>query len=188
MRDDLTGLVLAGGAGRRIGRDKAAIEVDGQSLLARVAGRLATRCPTVLVAGGDRALPAGPWRPIDDRPGGGGPLAGLLGALAVAETPLVAVVAVDMPHADPAVLAALADAWQGEAAVVPVAAGRPQPLHAVYATAGLPRLASLFDAGARSVTDVVRRTTAAWVPVVGPARWAENINTPDDLRRLRDGR
>ena len=95
MRDDLTGLVLAGGRSRRMGTDKALLTVDGRPLVSHVATRLATLCPTVLVAPGPRRLLQVVWPQDDDRIAGAGPLAGILGGLAAATTPLVAVVAAD---------------------------------------------------------------------------------------------
>lgn len=184
MRDDLTGLVLAGGASRRMGEDKALIAVDGRPLVEHVAGRLASVCPTVLVAPGPRRLDGLAWDQIDDHEEEGGPLAGIIGGLAAASTPLVAVVAVDMPRVDPAVLSALADAWDGSVAVVPIAADRPQPLHAVYAVAGLPDLTAAFAAGERSVSRVLRRTGAVFVDLEDD-RWAADLDTPEDLARFR---
>lgn len=185
VRDDLTGLVLAGGASRRMGSDKALLDVDGLPLVHHVAQRLATVCTTVLVAAGPRRLPDLPWKQVDDHAAGEGPLSAIIGGLGAATTPLVAVVAVDMPHVEPAVLVSLADAWDGRPAVVPVVAGRPQPLHAVYAVAGLARLAAAFAAGERSVSRVLPRVGALFVTVDDAGPWADDLDTPEDLGRFR---
>ena len=187
--EDLTGLVLAGGRSRRMGRDKALLEIDGRPLVERVAGRLATVCGRVLIAAGDRPLPPLPWDRVDDRVADAGPLAGILGGLAAATTSLVAVAAVDMPDVDPGVFAALATKWDGHApAVVPLRAGRLEPLHAVYATAALPEFAALFDAGERSPTQVLRRLSATVVVLEDDGAWAGNLNFPRDLARFTMGR
>jgi molybdopterin-guanine dinucleotide biosynthesis protein A len=185
MRTDLTGLVLAGGRSRRMGTDKALLTVDGRPLVSHVAARLATSCPTVLVAPGPRRLLQVVWQQVDDRVAGAGPLAGILGGLAAAKTPLVAVVAVDMPQADPGLLIDLANAWNGHAAVVPVHDGRPQPLHAVYATSALRRFAAVFDAGERSPTRALARVDALLLPVRSTGRWARDLDTREDLARFR---
>lgn len=184
VNENLTGLVLAGGAGRRMGADKALIEMHGRPLIVHVATRLATVCASVLVAPGARPLPDLPWTQVDDRVPGEGPLAGILGGLAVATTELVAVVGVDMPGFRPDVLATLAQRWHDEPAVVPVIGGRLQPLHAVYAVAALPRLAALFDAGERSPTRALKRTGAALREMPEPAPWATSLNNADDLARF----
>lgn len=183
----MTGLVLAGGAGRRMGADKALIDVDGRPLVVHVADRLATVCAPVLVAPGARRLADLTWTQVDDRLAGQGPLAGILGGLAVATTPLVAVVGVDMPALSPNLFVTLARRWKGEPAVVPVANGRLQPLHAVYAVAALTRFAALFDAGERSPTRALEQVGAALHEVTQPAQWATSLNTADDLTRFRGG-
>lgn len=169
-----------------MGADKARLEVDGRRLVTLVARRLEAICPTVLVAPGDRMLPDLAWDRVDDRIAGAGPLAGIIGGLATATTPLVAVVAVDMPDCSTEVLLGLAAHWHGQPAVVPAVDGRPQPLHAIYATAAMPAFAELFDAGERSPTSALRRVDAAVIAVDGPAAWARSLNTPADLARLRE--
>ena len=184
----MTGLVLAGGRGRRMGRDKAHLTVAGRPLLERVATALERECAPVWVASGDgRRLAACRWPQLADAEGGAGPLGGILGGLERAPTDLLAVAAVDMPFASSAVLAFLASRWHGEAAVVPRVEGRLQPLHAVYAAAAAPPLRTLFDRGERSPTRALRQLGAR---VVEPAEWgridpsgrfALNLNTPEDL-------
>lgn len=186
--DELTGLVLAGGGSRRMGRDKALLEIDGRPLVERVAGRLTTVCGRVLIAAGQRPLPSLPWDRVNDRVAGAGPLAGILGGMAAATTPLLAVAAVDMPDVDPGVFVTLAERWDGRAvAVVPLRAGRLEPLHAVYATAALGSLAELFDAGERSPTRAVTRLAATTVPVDDDGAWAGNLNAPADVARFAAG-
>lgn len=182
---EMTGLVLAGGASRRMGADKALIDVDGRPLVAHVAERLETICSSVLVAPGARPLPDLPWTTVADRAAGAGPLAGILGGLAAATTPLVAVVGVDMPAFSPDLLVELAQRWEHEPAVVPVADGRIQPLHGVYSTSAFRSLAALFDAGERSPTRALELAGAALHDVSGSAPWAVSLNTADELARFR---
>jgi molybdopterin-guanine dinucleotide biosynthesis protein A len=184
----LTGLVLAGGASRRMGRDKAVLEFDGVPLVERVAARLEQVCGEVLVASGDgRRLGGLRWEQIPDAVEAGGPLAGIVAGLRRAVTPLLAVVAVDMPDAAPEVLARLAADWAGEAAVVPVVEGRLQPLHGVYAAGAAPRLAAALSSGERSVSRAVSLVGAravgpeVWGAVAPSGRFARNLNRPEDL-------
>src|SRR2546426_3800454 len=121
----MSGLVLAGGASRRMGRDKAQILFGSEPLVVRAVRTLARVCTDVVVASGDghRLDHLGVTQVADAMPGAG-PLAGIAAGLESARHDLVAVIAVDMPAASPAVLTLLAGLWRGEAAVVPVVAGR----------------------------------------------------------------
>ncbi|MFN2556188.1 MAG: molybdenum cofactor guanylyltransferase [Nitriliruptorales bacterium] len=187
----LTGLVLAGGRGRRLGRDKAFVEFDGEPLVVRAARLLGECCPEVFVASGDgKRLGEIPWEQLPDAVEDGGPLAGILAGLERAATPLVAVVAVDLPYLNPEILLRLAGEWRGEAAVVPLVSGRVHPLHGVYATQAAPRLRRLLLAGRRAV---IRALSELGARVVGEEGWADldpsgsfvyNINRPEDLEGL----
>lgn len=190
----LTGLVLAGGRGRRMGADKARLVVDGQTLVRRVATRLATGCQEVLVASGDgRRLGELPWRQIADAVAGTGPLGGIVAGLEAARTPLVAVVAVDLPSVDPDVLRRLADVIGDDDAAVPVVDGRWQPLHAVFAVGAAATLRAELEAGERAVHRAIRtlrvRTVGpdGWRDLDPDGRFARDLDHPEDLDGMARG-
>lgn len=189
----LTGIVLAGGTSRRMGRDKTRMEVAGEPLVTRVARRLASLCDRVLVVSrngssfGDLGLDE-----VADPPGHAGPLAGIVAGLEVAATPLAAVVAADMPQVDAEVLAILRDEWRGEPAVVPVVAERIEPLHGVYATQWAPELRRALESGRRGVvaalSDVGARVVGpeAWGHLDEVGRFATDLDLPGDLDRYEE--
>ncbi|HWD09331.1 MAG TPA: molybdenum cofactor guanylyltransferase, partial [Actinomycetota bacterium] len=110
----LSGVILAGGGSRRMGRDKAVLVYEGEPLVVRVARRLASVCDDVVVASGDGARlgDLGPGlAQVADALAGAGPLAGIVAGLEAARQALVAVVAVDMPDLDTALLSDLASRW-----------------------------------------------------------------------------
>lgn len=122
------GAVLCGGASRRMGRDKALVEVDGVALARRVADALeAGGCTSVLAVGGDAAaLGALGLDPVPDRWPGEGPLGGLATALGAASDGDVLVLApCDWRQPTAAVIAGLRRALGTDPApvAVPVAVG-----------------------------------------------------------------
>lgn len=188
----MTGLVLAGGRSRRMGRDKALLEVAGEALILRVGRVLEDICDRVLVAPGELGRYELGWEQIPDVAGGSGPLAGILAGLEASDSDLVAVVAVDMPYANGRVLELLADQWMGEAAVVPLVNDRVQPLHGVYAAGAAPSFRRLVEAGKRAVvpalSDIGARVVGpdVWGEVDPEGRFARNVNRPEDLANLED--
>ena len=171
----LTGLVLAGGRSRRMGVDKATLLVDGRRLVDRAVSTLAEVCGEVLVATGTRTLDALAVAQVHDT--GEGPLSGIVAGLHRCTTPLLAVLAVDMPAASAEVFRALAGQWTGEAGVAARADGVVQPLHAIYATQGRESFAQLLAEGERSPTRALEALGALIVDV-GDAGFALNLNWP----------
>lgn len=187
----LTGLVLAGGLAQRFGGNKLVAAVGtGERVIDRTVMALRGVAGLVVVVGGQQSLGAGDvWMPDAQPPSATaaegaatrGPLAGIVAGMEFATTPLVAVVAGDMPLASAAVLAQLARAWQGEPAVIPVVKGKPQPLHAVYATRHTGDLRTRFDAGERSPLRVARSIGARFEEVDDSHEWMRDIDTRADL-------
>ena len=135
-----TGVVLAGGASSRLGRDKALATVGDRPMLTRVVDAVSVACSETLVAGDptgreELELPGGA-RWIPDRYTDKGPLAGLHAGLAEAHHDLVVAVGCDMPFLNGLLLVLLLRVAEEDRqlyqAVVPRVGGRLQPLHAVY--------------------------------------------------------
>lgn len=74
----ILGAILAGGASRRFGQDKALVEMNGRTLLALAVDALAGLCDHVVVVG--RAMAPAPTLPDWPHPGMG-PLGGVAAAL-----------------------------------------------------------------------------------------------------------
>ncbi len=98
---ELTGLVLCGGRSRRMGTDKAVLDLGGSALLERSVQLLRPLTELVLLSTGrgDRYADLGCTCVHDPVPDGG-PLAGLAAGLAAARTPFVFLLACDMPRVD----------------------------------------------------------------------------------------
>src|SRR5215212_9757676 len=92
-----TGVILAGGKSRRMGRDKLPLKIGNATLLDRVHDALASRCGEIFVVGERGYAPAGARRIPDLRPGRQGPLAGIEAGLDAARRRPVFVAAGDVP-------------------------------------------------------------------------------------------
>ncbi len=155
-------VVLAGGAGRRLGgTDKARLRVGGTRLLDRVLAACRDARRTVVV--GPRRETARPVLWAREQPPGGGPLAGLAAGLGQVRARLVVVLAADLPFVTPSAVDALLGALPAEAdgAVMIDPDGRDQTLLAAYRTAVLRReLAALVSGTAGPHGLPLRRLTA----------------------------
>jgi molybdopterin-guanine dinucleotide biosynthesis protein A len=188
---DVTGVVLAGGQSRRMGRDKALLELSGETLLAR-AVRLLSAVTTELLVVGRQALDGSPSsvRIVPDEQPGLGPLGGIATALRTMRTQHALVVACDMPLLQPALLRLLLSLAAQADAIVPRSAQGPEPLHAVYSAGCLPAVDACLRDGERAVSALLARVRTQYVE---PREWAPydpdglsflNVNTPDDWLRI----
>lgn len=102
---NVSAIILAGGKSRRMGRDKAFLELDGQPLIAHVIQRVARVCHEIIIVANDAAgyAPFG-LRVIGDVYPGKGSLGGIYSGLQAARTQHVLAVACDMPFLNEALL------------------------------------------------------------------------------------
>lgn len=183
----LAAVVLAGGASRRMGRDKATLPYNGSTLVERVVSVVSERCsPVFVIAAPGQALPPlGAAEVLRDEVRGVGPLLAAgrgLRAAADAGCTWAYVSAVDMPFLSADLIDELAAyAARVEADVVLPWDGRDHYLAGVYRTALVGRIAALVAAGERSMRALVDSADTQRV-VMPQQRSLTNVNTAADLR------
>jgi molybdopterin-guanine dinucleotide biosynthesis protein A len=155
---DVEAVVLAGGASRRMGRDKASLEVGGTPMALRIASALRSAGIEVTVLGGP-ALPGFSYLP--DNEVYAGPIAALRRFRPEASHAYVA--ACDMPRFDPAIVSALFQLIGFSDACVPVLDGSPQPLCALYRRGVFEKIGAYWNEGGRSVMGWLRTLDARYV-------------------------
>ncbi len=186
----MTAIILAGGASRRLGRDKAGALLGGRTLLERAVLAMQQLAGEVIVV----VAPAQPSplppelsvRLEEDLHPGRGPLAGLYTGLLAARSPYCWAVGCDMPFLSPPLLRYLRERAPTYDAVVPVVAGRLHPLHAVYSKTALPIAEEMLTEGGGSLHGLLERLHVLHIGETEGARPEEwrrscfNINTPED--------
>ena len=135
--EPLTVAILVGGYGSRMGGvDKASLELDGKPLLDRVLDAVAPLASETLVVANDDRLAGDPrFRVLRDPEPHAGVLPALLTALDAATSPLLLLLACDMPFVDRKVIGFLLDLAATHDAVMPYVQSFPQAMHAVYRVA-----------------------------------------------------
>ena len=184
-----TGVVLTGGASRRMGRDKASIEIDGRPMVAGVAEALTgAGAAELFVCGPATAtLDSLGLRVVPDRWPGEGPLGAIITSLGAASHERVLVVATDLVTPSDSALAAIAAVRADADAdlVLPVVAGRRQYLTALWHKRSLSVLEAAFADGARSIRELIGSLTVIEVEGGDPAAFRD-ADRPQDLTSHQD--
>ena len=192
--EGVSGIVLAGGQSRRLGRDKAVELLGGKPMIRRVLERVAGLTSENIVVVADEAR--GTTLPlledtrvaVDVHPGMGS-LGGIFSGLAAAGNEWAIVAACDMPFLNADLLGYLLSLREGVDVVAPVVAGRPEPTHALYSRECLPFIEERLRAEELKITGFYGRVRVRYVEERDILRFDPellsffNVNSPQDLER-----
>jgi len=195
---EISCIVLAGGRGLRLGRDKTLETFGNTSLLERVVFNLSLfDSDIIIVVATKRALS----RPIDypklrvvaDIYPGKGALGGVYTGLVASESLYNLVVASDMPFLNQALLRYMVQLADGFDLVLPrLSNNMVEPLHAVYSRNCLATIKNLLNQGKMRFTELLTLVKVRYVEAE-EINWFDpghlsffNINTEADLKTARE--
>jgi molybdopterin-guanine dinucleotide biosynthesis protein A len=198
---NLTAALMLGGRSTRMGRDKAQLEIGGKPLWWIQWQKLRVLQPARLVISGrtgqDVPVPPAPAVVVRDAVPEIGPLGGLIACLETIQfdgpDALLLVLGVDLPRLPAALLQDLVFAADAGCGVVVKNGDRHEPLAAVYPAAMLELARRRARLGHHALQGLIRdgleldlldevslRSLGDW-----PVEVFDNLNTPEDLARLR---
>lgn len=188
--DKITGLILAGGRGSRMGSvDKGLQAFRGRPMIAHVLERFAPQVDEIVVnanrsldeyaALGHRVVP-------DAIDGFAGPLAGLHIGMTHASHPLVATVPCDSPFLPTDLIARLASAMHLQGADLAVAKtfDQPHPVFCLTRASLAPHLQAFLTSGQRKIDKWYATLKVVEVPFDDEEAAFSNINTVEELKSL----
>ena len=190
----VTGVIQAGGKNIRMGgRPKALIELGGRRIIDRVADVLRAVTDDVLIVTNTPEPYASLDLPmVPDVFPDHGSLGGIYSGLRAASGDAAFTVACDMPFLMAEVARLVVERADRADVVVPVAGGRPEPLHACYAKACLGPMESRLRQGRLKITGFFDEVRVLEIDEAEVSRFRApdvifmNVNTPDELERARD--
>jgi len=196
VRRQITGLVLAGGLGRRMSPDGAGVDkglapLRGKPMVAHVIERLAPQVGEIVINANRNAerYAAFGYRVVPDAiEGYAGPLAGLHAGMRAATTPWIVTAPCDSPFLPDDLVARLWSALQAacggpaQVAVARTGGDQPHPVFALIDRSLLPNLEAFLATGGRKIDAWYAPLRA--VEVDFPDEQAfRNINTQEELRQ-----
>ena len=189
----ITGVILAGGQGRRMGGvDKGLKLLRGRAMVAWAIERLAPQVDEILI-NANQNLPAYGgfgYRVIPDEIGGfAGPLAGLHRGLSEARHDLVATTPCDSPFLPGDLVARLRAALEAGGADLTVAktGEQPHPVFCLCRKSVLPSLTRFLESGGRKIDAWYSSLAVVEVLFDDNPDAFSNINTEEELKRFDRG-
>lgn len=192
----ISGIVLAGGKGLRLGRKKALETINNTTLLQKVISQLAfLNSETIIVTATKESFPrlaGSKLRIVSDIYPGKGPLVGIFTGLKASDSFHNLVVACDMPFLNQDLLKYMMQVAAGFDIVVPRLGKMVEPLHAIYSQECLNPIASLLQQDALSVNRLFALVRTRYVETEEIDRFDPkhlsffNVNTEADLKKARE--
>lgn len=189
---DITAVILVGGKSRRMGQDKAFLEIDGLPLIERLIQTLQSCFDQLLLVGDRPERFAHYGVPVVSDICPGSSLGGLYTALKLATTEQVFVTSCDIPFPNPSLIRLLCSQKGEQDAVVPVTARGPEPLFALYRRSCLPSMQAALKRGDFRIMALLQQLQVLEIApdqlaLLDPTdRCLLNLNTPDDYGACRE--
>ena len=190
----ITCAILAGGLGRRMGKDKATLDFGDGSLIEGIYHRARTVFDKIIIVSSHHRFIQGVDASVvcDVLPVKGS-MVGIVSALMHAETPYVFVLPCDMPFVSEESMSAVIEAWAGEDIVIPKTNAGFEPLHALYGRSCISYMLNFVQQGRLKIRDLFPYVTVKIVEN-HPAFFAGdrlaflNVNTELELKKAAEMR
>lgn len=189
-RNDVTGLILAGGRARRMGGDdKGLLSLNGRPMVEHVLRALRPQVREILINANRnlQAYAAFDCRVLSDTETGYlGPLAGMLSGMLAALTPFLVSAPCDSPLVPPDLVARLHGGLTAANARIAVAhdGERLQPVFALLDVTLRDDLQAFLASGERKIDRWFARHACAQVDFSDQLQAFRNVNTPEDRQAL----
>jgi molybdenum cofactor guanylyltransferase len=182
----ITAVILAGGASKRMGRNKAYLKLGDRSFIQIISDNLRHRFRRIYVSAGTADAYRALGIPvIVDIYKGCGPIGGIHAALTCVETDWVFIIPCDIPLFSHTIVSELTEECRHIQAVVPVYKNMVHPLCALYHKSCLDTVEWRIYNGKFSVREMLDNLHTRYVPVKKDNAFRlENINTPEDYARV----
>jgi molybdopterin-guanine dinucleotide biosynthesis protein A len=185
--NDITGVVLAGGQGRRMGGvDKGLQLLHDRPMVAHVLARLTPQVGEIVINANQNAAEYAKFghRVVADEIGGfSGPLAGLHAGLKAATHPLVVTVPCDSPFLPADLVSRLGKNLGANQLAVAKTGDQPHPVFALVRRDVLDNLQSFLQRGGRKIDAWYASLDHVEVQFDDQADAFRNINTLEELRK-----
>ncbi|WP_167609930.1 molybdenum cofactor guanylyltransferase [Maribellus sediminis] len=181
----ITGTILTGGQSKRMGSDKALLQLEGKTLLKRAVDLCSGLCEEILISSNNPTHRIENLRRIEDEVADCGPIGGIYTCLKHSANDWNFVLSVDAPFVQPDFIQFLKNKTDQFDAIVPVHDGKKEPLIAMYHKNALPQIEAQIKAENYKLHFLLQELNTNFVDATEwLVRYPElfrNLNAPEDL-------
>jgi len=186
----VTGILLAGGKSRRMGKDKGFLELDKRALYTFPKVVLEKTCSEIIISTCKPKGTFGEYPHVCDKKQDIGPLMGILTCLEQSSYEFNIILSYDMPLVDPRLINDLIELGNNHDLVIPaLRIDQPQPLCGLYKKSLIPVIKNAFKKGITAPRKLIPLANSRIHVIDHSAPYFTedmfiNINTQDDLIRI----
>lgn len=185
-KNNITGIILAGGKSSRMGSDKALLLYRGKAFLTHVINALIPLVDDIIIVSNDERHSQFNYRRISDTIIDAGPLAGIHAGLTDSNTENNLVLSCDVPLIQTSILEFILSHNENETDVIQIEEkGRKHPLIALYKKRATPHFLAALEKGERKLSKALIGLNVKSIPISKSHYQAlRNINTKSDLKSI----
>jgi molybdenum cofactor guanylyltransferase len=186
FKQNVTGIVLAGGKSSRMGTDKSLLIWKGKTLIEHSIDKLKTLCQKVVVSSNQHQYDFTSCESWPDIVSQQAPIIGIYSCLKRSETDINLVLSCDMPLISTELLEVLLESSSNHEIVVPLNEnGLIEPLCGVYKKTIIPEMEKYISANNLSIIKFIDNVNHKCLPIDSfSTHLFKNINTPEDFRNI----
>ncbi|WP_321368669.1 molybdenum cofactor guanylyltransferase [uncultured Draconibacterium sp.] len=181
----ITTIILAGGLSKRMGTDKALLEIEGKTLLERAISLCKPFSSELLISSNHKSHTSFGYRVVEDEIKNCGPMGGIYSCLKQSDNAWNLVLSVDAAYINDNFLEFLISNAGDFDAVVPFTEKGAEPLIALYNKSICPAMEKKLQAGDYRVQNLLRESNTKWLDsgklLEENKRLFTNLNRPEDL-------
>ena len=188
-RNNITGIIVAGGKSSRMGTDKGFLKINGKTFMERIIKVLKPLVNDIIIVSNNSDYDTFGHRRVEDIIGNSGPLAGLYTGLCHSETEYNLVLSCDVPLLNSKVLNILLEGIDDVSEVIQLKSkDSTLPLIAIYQKHCLHRCLELLQNGERRLQVAVEGFTTKTILLdTSLEKYVKNINTMEQFKSMENG-
>jgi molybdopterin-guanine dinucleotide biosynthesis protein A len=186
-RNQITGIILAGGKSSRMGKDKGLLELNGKTFMSRIIEALEPVADTIIIVSNNNDYDVFNLKRVEDIIKDSGPLAGLFTGLFYSETENNIVLSCDVPLINKLVLLELINTFDSEAEAIQIESqGRTMPLVAMYKKQAMHVLLKQLQQGERRLIVAIEKLNLKTLKLIPELeQYVRNVNTLQELKEIK---